>query len=244
MAFLTDRSYDLALGTEMTPIEDLRRQVSNPGEYSPATAGSPLNFGLGEGWRNMQNFARDNPAAMMSLGSGIMSGDTAGGLAQFGQYAQAARDRQLHTQRRNKTLDFLRANHPDLAGMVDAGLPVAEAWQRVLAGWRPAEQDVLPVDDRAHQMEQAGWEHGYDGLPTGGPLRPAAHGDQPPPIRQIDRELLDAEMPHQPGTEIRPAFGIGGGEKLYKPSTWESFDALPAGALYLDPADSGVYRKP
>lgn len=33
------------------------------------------------------------------------------------------------TAQRNRTLDFLRKNSPDLAGAVDAGMPINEAWQ-------------------------------------------------------------------------------------------------------------------
>lgn len=235
MALLTDRSYDFGLDAEMTPIDDPRRQAPAPVGYRPTGDGSPLNFGLREDWRNLQGFARDNPAAMMRLGAGIMQGETAAALAQFGEHAQAARELHHHKQRRNRTMDFLRANHPDLAGMVDAGLPVAEAWRRVLTGWRPAEPDAMPIDDGPDSPDPGHWQRGTDPSREGQLLRAGPQEDHP--------GSLDTGMTNQSPAGNQPEFGESDGVMLYRPSTLEAFEALPSGVLYLDPGDNRVYRK-
>ncbi len=247
MAFLTEHSYDLGPGTNMTPVEDPRRQELQPSDSNPPAEMSPLNFGLGEEWRTLQKFAHDNPAAIMSLGAGIMSGDTAGGLAQFGRHAQAALGQQVQTQRRNKTLDFLRANHPDLARMVDAGLPVSEAWQRVLAGWQPTEHepDGMQVDAADDPWEYETIETGFEGrqMQDGDQLRSGFSANQTEPLRPLEPEPNGSGMTQQPITGYRPVFGSGASEELFQPSTREAYDSLPPGALYLDPGNGAIYRK-
>lgn len=137
--------------------------------------------------------------------------------------------------RPNRTMAYLRANHPDLAGMVDAGLPVAEAWRRVLTGWRPAEPDAMPIDDGPDSPDPGHWQRGTDPSREGQLLRAGPQEDHP--------GSLDTGMTNQSPAGNQPEFGESDGVMLYRPSTLEAFEALPSGVLYLDPGDNRVYRK-
>lgn len=56
---------------------------------------------------------------------------------------------------RNETVDYLRGNHPQLAAMVDAGMPVAETWQwAVRSRLNPQQYDE--VGDTPADRDQPG----------------------------------------------------------------------------------------
>lgn len=116
---------------------------------------SPLNFAM-KPVSSYFDFARSNPAAMMALGGGLMSGDMGRGLAQFGQYAQIAQmqrqQQQQQAEQRNRTLEYLQSRRPELAAMVEAGMPVAEAWRQALA----------PAPDRQVMQDAAGRQRYVD----------------------------------------------------------------------------------
>lgn len=75
-----------------------------------------------------------DPSFALPMAAGMM-GDQ-GNAANFGQGFQNAapfmmmqRQKQEEMAQRNQTVDYLRKNNPELAAMVDAGMPVTEAWQ-------------------------------------------------------------------------------------------------------------------
>lgn len=94
-------------------------------------------------WTNQnQNF-------LGAIGSGLGQGQNiqdglAAGLAQMPQAKQAdaaaaekAKADKLAESQANATQNWLQANHPDLAQMVQAGMPVGEAWQTAMQRMQP-----------------------------------------------------------------------------------------------------------
>ncbi|WP_162651552.1 hypothetical protein [Lentilitoribacter sp. Alg239-R112] len=59
------------------------------------------------------------------------------GLAQGGQLRAQNEERRQVAQQRNKTMEYLMQNRPDLAAQVDAGLPIGDAWGQVLKAQAP-----------------------------------------------------------------------------------------------------------
>lgn len=75
-----------------------------------------------------------DPSFALPMAAGMMG--SGGNMQNIGQgFANAApimalrRKQEQETAQRNQTVDYLRKNNPELAAMVDAGMPVTEAWQ-------------------------------------------------------------------------------------------------------------------
>lgn len=60
------------------------------------------------------------------------------GLQNGSQLRAENRKTQQAEAQKNKTLEYLQANHPQLASMVAAGMPVSEAWGQALKAQQPA----------------------------------------------------------------------------------------------------------
>jgi len=104
------------------------------------------------------DFTGRNRSALMGLGAGIASGPNwsqglSQGLNNMAQMspmdAQRAEQERLlaeQTEQKNQTVQWLAEQHPDLAEMVGAGMPIGEAWGEALARMR-GETAVQPTDD-------------------------------------------------------------------------------------------------
>lgn len=80
----------------------------------------------------MMNRLRDNSDLLLAIGAGLLGGQTgpeqwAGGI---GGAAQAMQGRKAQKEK-NRTLEFLRQSYPEVAQMVDAGMPVDQAFKMV-----------------------------------------------------------------------------------------------------------------
>lgn len=237
MTFSTDRPHHPRKLADMKWVDGAEEPTQQHAHNTPAATSSSREYALGRNWRSFRNFARDNPAAMTSLGAGIMSGHTAAGVAQFGQHAQAAQDLRRQTQSRNKTVEFLRTNHPDLASMVEAGLPVAEAWRRLLAGWETAAPELphgaqLSGSDKWAPRDEVALQHQADTRQSDAPAEQQAYYpySESAPMFKAD-------------SSNSPVSGDADTEHVFSPSTQEAYDLLPEGVLYLDPGDGSINRK-
>ena len=104
------------------------------------------------------------PEFALPMAAGLMGNQ--GNAANFGQgFANAApfisqqrqqREAQAQT---NKTLGFLQQQAPDLAGAVEAGMPVTEAWKAFMDRQKPASSN-LTDDQREYEMARS---QGFDG---------------------------------------------------------------------------------
>lgn len=113
-------------------------------------------MGLAEALLGKQNpftqWVSENQGFLGAVGSGLGQGQNiqsglSAGLSMMPQAKmmdlQAAEKRkaeQMAAQQANATKSWLQANHPDLAQMVDAGMPVSEAWQAAMQRMQPGEQ--------------------------------------------------------------------------------------------------------
>ncbi len=91
-----------------------------------ATAGGPQAQAPGAGMMKsigdrFLQFTQQNPGALGALGAQMMAGNTAQGMADMNAIVAKSGER-------NKTLEFLRKNDPDLAAAVEAGMPIGEAF--------------------------------------------------------------------------------------------------------------------
>ncbi|WP_210171804.1 hypothetical protein [Mesorhizobium sp. Root157] len=93
----------------------------------------PTNMQQGGGF--LQNLLA--PETAMPIAGALMGnqGNTANFANAFGAYGKSAAER----LGKNKTLDFLRQNSPDLAAAIDGGMPINDAW-RIYADQRFAQQ--------------------------------------------------------------------------------------------------------
>lgn len=57
-------------------------------------------------------------------------------------YATAKKEEAERQRQLNQTIQFLRSQHPDLAGMVEAGMPINEAWGEALKRTTPSGADM------------------------------------------------------------------------------------------------------
>lgn len=102
------------------------------------------------------DFARANPGAMATLGAGIMSGNTAQGIAAFGRQAQQARGLQA-------TSDFLRSTgRNDLADAIEQGMDPAVAIRFAERPQSKVDQFGLPTSGSISQKARALQLQGYD----------------------------------------------------------------------------------
>lgn len=100
----------------------VRAAAYPPAPPPNAMAGGPQAQAPGMGaLASFRQFAQNNPDALMALGAGIMQGNTAGGFA-------AAAPMVAEGRKKNQTLEFLRKNDPELAQMVEGGMPIPDAF--------------------------------------------------------------------------------------------------------------------
>lgn len=92
---------------------------------------------------------RNNSDALLRLGAGLLGGQTgqqqaALGLGGFADARQSAREKQMETQKRNRTVEFLRSVNPQLAQAVEMGaLNPGDAYREHLKAQMPQK----PTDD-------------------------------------------------------------------------------------------------
>lgn len=93
--------------------------------------GNALAGGVGGQQGGLQRLL--NPEMLMAMGSGLMGNQ--GNMNNVGQamantvpVMAMQRQTQAQTADRNRTLDYFRANSPEYAAMIEAGLPVEQAW--------------------------------------------------------------------------------------------------------------------
>lgn len=111
-------------------------------------------------------WAGQNQAFLGAIGSGLGQGQNiqsglSAGLAQVPQAkmldAQAAEkakaDAKVEAQV-NATQAWLQQNHPDLAQMVEAGMPVSEAWQAAMDRMQPESQQAQTSDIQNYLFAQ------------------------------------------------------------------------------------------
>lgn len=126
-------------------------------------------FLLGEN-NPFAQWAGQNQNTLSAIGAGLaqgqnLQGGLAAGLAavpQAKQLDQAAAEKlkaeKLAENQANATKNWLSANHPDLAQMVDAGMPVSEAWQAAMKRMEPQQGDQSEFDSRFAAGQQYGLE--------------------------------------------------------------------------------------
>jgi hypothetical protein len=124
-------------------------------------------FLLGEN-NPFAQWAGQNQNTLSAIGAGLaqgqnLQGGLAAGLAavpQAKQLDQAAAEKlkaeKLAENQANATKNWLSANHPDLAQMVDAGMPVSEAWQAAMKRMEPQQGDQSEFDQRYAAGQQYG----------------------------------------------------------------------------------------
>lgn len=100
-------------------------------------------------------------------------------------------------------------------------LRVYEATKSDPTDRRPDEDKRRAAEEWVNQLLEA--DEPSRGTPRGGSSSPAPRADAASPQVQVQGE----------GTREAP----------YRPTTREQFDALPSGAIYLNPADGQLYRK-
>jgi hypothetical protein len=102
------------------------------GENRNALRGAFAGFGRGTDIGSGLGYAAQGAAALAPL-------DDA--------FAQAEAEKAERAQEINKTVEWLQQQHPDLAQMVEAGMPVPEAWQTALERMKP--KAPSPMDIRS-----------------------------------------------------------------------------------------------
>lgn len=105
----------------------------------------------------------------LGQGQNIQSGLTAG-LAQVPQakqldqqQAEKLKASKLAEQQLNATKNWLQSNHPDLAQMVDAGMPVQEAWQAAMQRMQPKGGAPNALAENATVRQQLADQYGLQG---------------------------------------------------------------------------------
>jgi hypothetical protein len=68
-----------------------------------------------------------DPAVAMPMAAALMGNQ--GNMANFGNAFGVGGQALAQTRGKNQTMQFFRQNHPELAQMIDAGMPMQEAWQ-------------------------------------------------------------------------------------------------------------------
>lgn len=106
-------------------------------------------------------------ASGLGQGQNIQSGLSAG-LSQLPQAkqldqqaAEKAKAEKLAEQQANATKSWLQNNHPDLAQMVDAGMPVSEAWQAAMQRMQP--KGGNSIAENASTRQQLADQYGLQG---------------------------------------------------------------------------------
>jgi len=95
----------------------------------------------GGGLLGLNLFGVDNsmrlPLALSMLGGGSNSGAFTNAANVMANMGPKLEEKRLAQAQQNKTLEFLKQNNPELAQMVDAGMPINEAWNQVLKSRQP-----------------------------------------------------------------------------------------------------------
>lgn len=116
-------------------------------------------------------WVNSNQNFLGAVGSGIAQGQNiqgglAAGAAMIPQAKQLDREateklkaEKLAEQQSNATVNWLQSNHPDLAQMVQAGMPVSQAWQTAMERMQPQQTAQSEFDQRF----AAGRQYGLDG---------------------------------------------------------------------------------
>lgn len=95
------------------------------------------------------------PAAAALLGNQGNSANFGNAFGAMGEGMAQQRELQAQTAQKNKTLEFLRQNSPELAAAVEGGMPVNEAWGSYMDS-RKAQAAKNPFQDRATAAQQYG----------------------------------------------------------------------------------------
>lgn len=134
------------------------------GAGAPAAPGAPPAPGFGD--RLMNPMAQMGLALLANHGTPTAQRGMFDGVGEAGiraqVYGDAKRQKAEERAEKNRTLEFLRQNHPDIAGLVDGGLDVGEAFNYALQRQNVAADNARA--DRAFGLqqaeigrEQAGW---------------------------------------------------------------------------------------
>lgn len=95
-------------------------------------------------------------------------------FAMAGDARQSAMQRQRMQQQRNRSIEYLKQNRPDLAAQVDAGMPIVEAWKQIHA--QPPDRKILKARDGTQRYQDSGEQvFGDDIL---GPAKPDFETEQ------------------------------------------------------------------
>lgn len=134
------------------------RQSQDP--WSGMRQTGPMGGGMGDGFLS-QLLAPEValPMAAQLLGNQGNAANFGNAFGAAGQAIGEQKKLKAQTRERNQTLEYLRKNRPDLADMVDAGMPVSEAWGALTA------QTPKGTDDM-RELEQVNRERRAAGLPA------------------------------------------------------------------------------
>lgn len=116
-----------------------------------------------------------DPSVALPMAGALLGNQ--GNAANFGNALSAAgpalgqqRELRAQTAKKNKTLEFLRQQSPDLAAMVDAGMPMNEAWGAYVQQRKAQTPDFKVVGDHIFNPADQSWIS----APGGGALKPTA----------------------------------------------------------------------
>lgn len=117
----------------------------------------------------IQSWIDPRRQALLGLASGLVMGRDLGeglglGFARAAEgkrsddaYATAKKEEAERQRQLNDTISFLQNSHPDLAGMVEAGLPLSEAWNEALRRGQP-QQGVKPIEINGQLVDPETYE--------------------------------------------------------------------------------------
>lgn len=115
-------------------------------------------------------WANDNSNYLGALGAGLASGhDLSSGLSSGLQMVPQAKaldlqqrqklaEEQKQQQSLNATVQYLKQNRPDLAQMVEAGMPISEAWAQVLTPAAGGGQPTAEMRNYQFAQENPGFQ--------------------------------------------------------------------------------------
>lgn len=129
--------------------------MNNPwGQQQPITQQGPMG-----GFRRGMRGAFGDKSNMMATSLGLMFGQNPqqqmqaaqNGLMNGGQIRAQNAETQKAEQQRNATMEYFKANRPDLAAQVQAGMPMSQAWSELKA---------QPTTKPTSAMQN--WEYGQE----------------------------------------------------------------------------------
>jgi hypothetical protein len=130
------------------------------------------------------------PEMLMAMGSGLMGNQ--GNMQNVGQamantvpIMAMQRQTQAQTADRNRTMDFFRANGPEYAAMIEAGMPVQEVWsQYTKQKFAKPENPYMSADGGVFNKDTGEWLNNPEAQ-TGG------QGSMPTSIQEYERAQQD-----------------------------------------------------